>query len=71
MKKRVKPKGWNELSVVAVGGRVIVHLNGYKMAEIDDPQGRTKGKLALQLHGGQDVDVRFKDVEILPIGPER
>jgi hypothetical protein len=40
-------------------------VNGFKSAEIVDPKGRKRGKLALQLHGGQDVDVRFKDVEIV------
>ncbi len=68
VKKWLKPKGWNELSVVAIGDRVVVHVNGSKSAEIVDPKGRKRGKLALQLHGGQDVDVRFKDVEILDLG---
>ncbi|MFT5494576.1 MAG: hypothetical protein ACI8V5_004981, partial [Limisphaerales bacterium] len=30
----------------------------------NDP-GRLKGFLAMQVHGGQDVDVWFKDIEIL------
>ncbi len=68
VKKWVKPETWNELSVVAIGDRVVVHVNGFKSAEIVDPKGRKRGKLALQLHGGQDVDVRFKDVEILDLG---
>jgi Domain of Unknown Function (DUF1080) len=67
VKKWVKPAGWNELSVVALGGRVVVAINGFKSAEILDPQGRKRGKLALQLHGGQDVDVRFKDIEVLEL----
>ena len=33
-------------------------------AKEDDP-GRTEGRFALQVHGGQDVDVFFKDIEIL------
>ena len=65
VKKWVKPDGWNELSVVALGDRLVVHVNGFQSAEIVDPKGRRRGKLALQLHGGQDVDVRFKDIEIL------
>jgi hypothetical protein len=40
---------------------------GIRSAEIVDPKGWKRGKLALQLHGGQDVDVRFKDISILPI----
>jgi len=49
--------GWKQ-----VGGTANYRVEGN---EIVDPQGRKRGKLALQLHGGQDVDVRFKDVEIL------
>jgi hypothetical protein len=68
VKKWFKPGAWNDLSVVALGDRVVVHVNGIKSAEIVDPKGRKRGKFALQVHGGQDVDVRFKDIEILPIG---
>ena len=64
----LKPDAWNELSVVAIGNRVVVHVNGTKSAEIVDPQGRKSGNFALQLHGGQDVDVRFREIEILDIG---
>jgi hypothetical protein len=31
---------------------------------MDDP-GRAEGRLALQIHGSQDVDVSFKEIEIL------
>ncbi len=65
VKKWLKPKEWNELSVVAIGGRIVVHVNGFKTAELHDDPGRAKGQLALQLHGGQDLDVWFKDIEIL------
>ena len=30
-------------------------------------KGRKSGHIALQLHGGQDMDVEFKDIEILPL----
>ena len=61
------PGKWNELSVVALGGRVVVHLNGSKTVELLDDPGRRRGYIALQLHGGQDMDISFKDIEILEI----
>ena len=64
-----KPGQWNEMSVEAVGRRIVVHVNGKKTAELKDDPGRTKGYIALQLHGGQDMDVRFKDIEIRPLKP--
>ncbi len=63
--KALKPNDWNEMSVVALGNRVVVFLNGQRMSEISDEKGRTTGHIALQLHGGQDMDVRFKDIEML------
>ena len=52
------------MTVSAKGQSVIVHVNGYKTAEIRNDPGRTEGHIALQLHGGQDMLVSFKDIEI-------
>jgi hypothetical protein len=60
-----KPGDWNEMVVTAVGTRITVHVNGRKAVELtNDSLGRLHGRLALQLHGSQDVDVWFKDMEI-------
>jgi hypothetical protein len=60
-----KPGDWNDMTIESIGTRITVYLNGRKTAELsNDIQGRRHGKLALQLHGGQDVDVWFKDIEI-------
>jgi hypothetical protein len=60
-----KPQEWNEMAVSAHGRRVVVHVNGRKTAELKNDKGRLKGHLALQLHGGQDMHVMFKDIEML------
>lgn len=59
-----KPQEWNEMSVTARGGNVVVYVNGVKTAELKDDPGRREGHLALQLHGGMDMHVMFKDIEI-------
>jgi hypothetical protein len=64
LKKFYKFDDWNTMVVTTRGTKVRVEVNGVKTAEIDDPKGRLKGKIALQLHGGQDVEVRFKEVRI-------
>ena len=56
---------WNRMTVSARGRRVVVHVNGVKSAELRDDPGRLEGYLALQVHGSQDVDVRFSNIEIL------
>ena len=65
-KKAYKPGQWSELSVHAHGTRVVVQVNGRKTAELpDDKKGRREGHFGLQLHGGQDMDVEYKKLEIL------
>jgi len=39
-------------------------VNGIKSAEVKDDPGRREGRFALQVHGGMDCEVWFKDVEI-------
>jgi hypothetical protein len=64
IKKIYKPGEWNEMTVKAQGRNVTVYLNGEKTAEVKNDPGRLEGRFALQLHGGQDMEVMFKDIEI-------
>ena len=65
VKKWYKPGEWNEMTVSAYGRRVVVHVNGHKTAELKDDPGRIEGHIALQLHGGMDMHVEFKDIALL------
>ncbi|MBI3852280.1 MAG: DUF1080 domain-containing protein [Verrucomicrobia bacterium] len=65
VKKWYRANQWNTMTVSAQGRRIVVNVNGFRTAELRDDPGRTEGKLALQLHGGQDVEVYFKDIELL------
>jgi len=65
VKKWFKPQQWNSMTVSAHGKRVTVTVNGHKSAELLNDPGRMEGNFALQLHGGQDVEIYFKDLEIL------
>jgi len=62
--KYYKPQEWNEMKVEAIGNHVTAWINGTKAAEIDDDLQRKEGVCALQIHGGQDVHVLFKDIKI-------
>ena len=70
--KYFKGRDWNQMTVSAHGRRIVVHVNGQKTAELKDDPGRVEGHLALQMHGGQDMHVLFKDIEVLAhkVGPE-
>jgi len=65
IKKLVKQGEWNQMTVSAHGKRIVVHVNNRKTAELKNDPGRTEGYLGLQLHGGQEMHVEFKDIEIL------
>jgi len=65
VKESFNPGEWNEMTVSAHGGRIVVHVNGEKAAELREDPGNREGHLALQLHGGQKMHVRFKDIEVL------
>ena len=63
-KKCYKPGEWNEMTVSAHGRNIVVHLNGTKTVVLKNDPGRLEGHFALQLHGGQDMEVMFKDIQI-------
>ena len=61
----VKPGNWTDLLVSAIGNNITVFLNGTKVTELlDDAKCLKEGHIALQLHGGQDMRVQFKDLAI-------
>lgn len=65
----VKSGEWNELAVIALGPRVATFLNGKRVLDVA-AGGAATGRFGFQLHGGQDVEVAFKDIEILGPAPK-
>lgn len=59
----LKAGGWNTLVVEVTGNRVMTWLNGQQMIDITDTQiGSRAGKIALQIHDGGGVRVRWKNL---------
>lgn len=58
---------WTDLEVRAVGTHYKVYVDGILITDIDDPKGRTEGRLALQLHGNMEMDVTFKDLRLFKV----
>lgn len=57
--------GWNTLVVEVTGNRVTTWLNGQLMVELIDTQiGSRTGKIALQIHDGGGVRVRWKNLQL-------
>ena len=60
------PGEWARMGITAKGGEVEVRLNGVLTAKLKDDPGRAQGRFALQLHGGQDLHVEFRNLKIRP-----
>lgn len=62
--------GWNTVCTCACGPHITTFLNDFRIVDIQDPEGEVTGKLGLQLHGSSEVEMWFKNFEVLPITPE-
>ena len=61
----LKPGEWNELKIRVVGDEVTSWLNGHQMVHLKDEKiGAGHGFIALQIHDGGGIKVRWKDVVI-------
>lgn len=66
-KVRNKDGQWNTTCTAAYGDRLVQILNGFCTSDIVDEQCEKTGKLGLQMHGGADCEMFFKDFEVMPI----
>lgn len=67
-KKNYKPCEWSTLELTAIGRNIEVKINGVITSKLSNDKGRLKGHFGLQLHGGQDMHVEFKDIDIHEVG---
>ncbi len=69
-KCKYQPGEWTDLELSAIGDDVVVKINGVVNSELNNDKGRRKGHFGLQLHGGQDMHVEFRDIRIreIPVG---
>jgi hypothetical protein len=68
-----KPEQWNSLRIRATGGHIVVHLNGMKVSDFEDPNPPERflqaGSIALQTYGAQGHAgwVKFRNIRIREI----
>jgi hypothetical protein len=61
-----KPNEWNSMTITAIGGDITVETNGIVTAELEnDEEGRKEGYFAMQVHANQDVEVWFRNIEVI------
>jgi len=66
--KKLKTGKWNTLKIQALGDEVTTWLNGRQMVYLrDEKMGKGEGFIALQIHDGGGIKVRWKDLMIQEI----
>lgn len=61
----LKPDGWNELKILVKDDEVTTWLNGHQQVYLKDEKiGQGEGFIALQIHDGGGIKVRWKDFKI-------
>lgn len=59
---------WNTMTLRVVGGRVTTWINGTQMIDLDDEQiGEGRGHIALQIHDGGGIKVRWRNLRVLEL----
>jgi hypothetical protein len=63
--KYLKMEDWNQLTIKVKGNQVTTYLNGRKMVQLqDDKIGAGEGGIALQIHSGGGIKVRWNNLKI-------
>ena len=63
--KNLKVGEWNSLKIKVINSEVITWLNGVQMVTFtDDKIGKGVGSIALQIHSGGGIKVKWKNIEI-------
>jgi Domain of Unknown Function (DUF1080) len=56
---------WNKMKIIAKGSRIRTYLNGQEMVDFsDDKIGAGNGSIALQIHDGGGIKIRWKKLVI-------
>jgi len=63
--KALKPNGRNKMRIEMIGDEITTFLNGKQMVNLKDEKiGQGKGFIALQIHDGGGIKVRWKKIRI-------
>ena len=66
--KYLKQGKWNQLKIKVEGSQVTTWLNGHQMIDLkDDKIGTGKGFIALQIHDGGGIKVKWKKLLLTPL----
>ena len=63
--KALKMGDWNRMKIKVVGDKVTTWINGTKMVSFTDEKiGGGKGSIALQIHDGGGIKVKWRNLKV-------
>lgn len=66
--KYLKMGEWNKLKIRAEGPTITTWLNGHEMVQLTDEKiGEGEGGIALQIHDGGGIKVKWRNIELTPL----
>ena len=66
--KALKMGDWNQMRIRVVGNQIDTWLNGIEMISLNDEKiGQGKGSIALQIHDGGGIKVRWKNLQVISL----
>jgi hypothetical protein len=66
LKKVLKPTDWNAYEIQAEGPHIVLKINGGTTVDYTetDSSVQSAGRIAVQIHSGPALEVRFRDIRI-------
>ncbi len=69
--KALKVGEWNSMKIRVVGGSITSWLNGTQMIHLEDEKiAQGEGAIALQIHDGGGIKVRWRNIELVSLDPQ-
>ena len=66
--KALKMGYWNKMKIKVEGDKVITWINGSRMISLTDQKlGDGKGSIALQIHSGGGIKVKWRNLKVRPL----
>ena len=66
--KALKMGNWNRMKIKVVGDKVTTWINGTQMISFTDQKiGSGKGSIALQIHDGGGIKVKWRNLKVKPL----
>ncbi|MEK7254722.1 MAG: DUF1080 domain-containing protein [Bacteroidota bacterium] len=64
----LKENDWNTMRILCTGDEVTTWLNGIEMIYLKDEKiGQATGQIALQIHDGGGIKVRWRNIRVTPL----